>query len=74
MTDLDPDQLVTLASELVMRVREVDPERTRTWLLSLTDQQRWGLLFTLAAMVDPDTPLTVALGWTFPLAQEIKAA
>lgn len=68
MTALDGDRLVTLASELVMRVREVDPERNWAWLASLTPEERWGLLFTLAAMVDPDTPLPVALGWTFPLA------
>ena len=63
----DNDRLVTLASELVMRVRDVDPERNRTWLLSLTPEERWGLLFTLAAMVDPDASLTVQLGWTWPL-------
>lgn len=64
MTVVDTDRLVALASELVMRVREVDPERNRTWLASLTAEERFALLFVLAAMVDPDVPLPVLLGWT----------
>jgi hypothetical protein len=62
------DELVKLASELVCRVRDVDPERNRTWLMSLPAQDRFDLLFVLAAMVDPGVPLPVLLGWTFPLA------
>lgn len=68
MSGVDTDRLVQLASELVMRVREVDPERNRTWLLSLTGEERFALLFVLAAMVDPDVPLPVLLGWTNTLA------
>lgn len=62
------EQLVQLASELVRRVRDVDPERNASWLASLSHQDRWDLLFVLAAMVDPNVPLNVTLGWTFPLA------
>jgi hypothetical protein len=67
------DELVALASELVCRVRDVDPERNRTWLLSLPEQDRFDLLFVLAAMVDPGVPLPVLLGWTFPLADAANA-
>jgi len=63
-------ELIGYACELISRVREVDPERNRTWLLSLTDRDRWDLLFVLAAMVDPTTPLPVALGWTWELVRD----
>jgi hypothetical protein len=62
-------QLISEASELVMRVREVDPERNGTWLESIKGDWR-DLLIVLAAMVDPSVPFPVALGWTFPLAEE----
>lgn len=61
------DELVTHALDLVERVREIDPERNRTWLLSLPIQDRFDLLFVLAAMVDPTATPNVLLGWTFPL-------
>lgn len=67
---LTPEQearQIELACELMARVREIDPERNRTWLLSLTDTERFWLLFTLAAMVDPDAPLSMTLGWTWKL-------
>jgi len=66
----DPDRLIELAQELVMRVRDMDPERNRIWLLSLTEQERWGLLFVLAAMVDPEQPPSVLLGWTRVLVRD----
>jgi len=53
-----------------MRVRDMDPERNRIWLLSLTEQERWGLLFVLAAMVDPEQPPSVLLGWTRVLVRD----
>lgn len=61
-------QLIAWACELVNRVRDVDPERNRTWIASLTQTDRRDLLIVLAAMVDTSVPLPVALGWTFPLA------
>ena len=61
------DRMVALASELVMRVRDVDPERNRVWMTSLTDREREALPYVLTAMVDPETPLGVALGWTYAL-------
>jgi len=69
----DPDELVRLAQEFVMRVREVDPERNRSWLLGLSEEARWELLFVLAATVDPDVSPSVMLGWTFPLADAAAA-
>ncbi|HEU4540388.1 MAG TPA: hypothetical protein VFR23_04615 [Jiangellaceae bacterium] len=69
MTPERGDELVRLASELVCRVRDVDPRRNEAWLMTLTNQDRWDLLFVLAAMVDPSVPLPVLLGWTFPLAE-----
>lgn len=63
------EELIAKASELVMRVREVDPVRNSTWLDSVEADWK-DLLIVLAAMVDPNVPLPVALGWTFALAQE----
>lgn len=57
-------ELVALASEAVMRVREVDPERNASWIASLSPTDQRDLIITLAAMVDPSVPLPVALGWT----------
>lgn len=70
MTEERQQQLVELASELVCRVRDIDPERNKTWLMSLTPEDRWDLLFVLAAMADPSVPLSVSLGWTFAFAEE----
>ena len=70
MTEDRQQQLVELACELVNRVRDVDPQRNGTWLESLTAADRWDLLFTLAAMVDPSVPLSTTLGWTFRLASD----
>lgn len=64
----DRDELVALATQLVCRVRDVDPQRNHLWLSSLTNEQRYEMLFVLAAMVDPNAPVKVTLGWTFPLA------
>lgn len=70
MTEERQRELIAHACELISRVRDVDPERNYTWLRSLTDQDRWELLFVLAAMVDPSTPLPVALAWTWELARD----
>jgi hypothetical protein len=61
-------QLIAWACELVNRVREVEPERNRTWIAALSPTDQRDVLITLAAMVDPSVPLSVQLGWTFPLA------
>lgn len=63
------EELVKLASELVCRIRDIDPARNATWLASLSQEDRWDLLFVLAAMVDPNMPLSASLEWTFPLAE-----
>lgn len=73
MTQERADELIRLASELVCRVRDVEPARNATWLASLSHGDRWDLLFVLAAMVDPSVPLNVSLGWTFPLADVASA-
>lgn len=70
MTPERERELTQMAMQMVGRVRDVDPERNRTWLLSLTDRDRWELLFVLAAMVDPTQPPSVLLGWTRLLARD----
>lgn len=64
MTPERQRQLIAWASELVMRVREVDPDRNDVFIASLSPTDRRDLLIVLAAMVDPSVPLPVALGWT----------
>jgi hypothetical protein len=59
-------RLLELACELINRVREVDPERNGTWLESIRPDWR-DLLVVLAAMVDPEAPMSTTLGWTFGL-------
>ncbi len=68
MTEERQRQLIAWASELVMRVREVDPDRNDTFIASLSPTDQRDLLIVLAAMVDPSVPLPVALGWTDALA------
>lgn len=67
-------RLVDLASELVRRVREVDADRNAAWLRELSDQDRWELLFALAAMVPASEDPGVLLAWTHALAGEVREA
>lgn len=69
MACLTPEReqrLIELACELVARVHEIDPERNATWLESVRPDWR-DMLIVLAAMVDPESPLSITLGWTFGL-------
>lgn len=59
-------KLIELASELIVRVHEVDPARNATWLESVRPDWR-DMLIVLAAMVDPEATLATTLGWTFGL-------
>lgn len=68
MTDEKATRLVNLACEWVCRVHDIDPERNATWLLSLSDEDRWSLLFVVAAMADPEAPLSTTLRWLEDLA------
>lgn len=68
MTDDHATRLIDLACQWVCRVHEIDPERNGTWLQSLSEQDRWELLFVLAAMVDPNSPLSKTLRWLEGLA------
>lgn len=69
MTEERQNDLIAKASELIVRVRDVDPERNASWLESIRPDWR-DLLIVLAAMVDPSVPLESALGWTFQFADE----
>lgn len=69
MASLTPEReqrLIELACELIARVREIDPERNGMWLESVRDDWR-DMLIVLAAMVDPSSPLSTTLGWTWKL-------
>ncbi len=69
MTEERQRELIAEACELIARVRDVDPERNGIWLESIRADWR-DLLIVLAAMVDPSTPLPVALAWTWELARD----
>lgn len=69
MTEERQRELIGAACELIARVHDVDPERNGIWLESIRGDWR-DLLIVLAAMVDPSTPLPVALAWTWELARD----
>lgn len=69
MTEERQKELIAHACELIARVRDVDPERNGIWLESIRADWR-DLLIVLAAMVDPSTPLPVALAWTWELVRD----
>ena len=56
-------RLISLSCELMYRVREVDPQRNATWLESIREDWR-DLLIILAALADPNVPMSTSLGWT----------
>ena len=64
MTDLD--RLAEIAQELVVRVRDEDPQSNGRWLeATTTDEDRWALLFVLAAAVPDDRPWKHLTLWTY---------
>jgi hypothetical protein len=64
---VNEDYLVTLAQELICRVRDDDPESNGRWLMSTTTEaDRFALLFVLAAAVPDDVPWSALVGWTRP--------
>lgn len=73
MTDDDHDRLVRLAFEAVERVREVGPAWNWVWWQSLTQQERDGVAWVLACMVDPDASMSQLLGWTWPFARDVAS-
>lgn len=58
------DHLATIAQELVVRVRDDDPEANARWLATLTDRERRDLLIVLAAAVPDDRPWLHLTAWT----------
>lgn len=58
------DRLAEVATELVVRVRDDDPEANLRWLgAALDDRQRLDLLFVLAAAVPDDQPWHHLTAW-----------
>lgn len=66
--DEHADRMFDLACEWVCRVHDIDPERNASWLLHLSEQDRWELLFLLAAMVNPASPISNSRAWLESLA------
>lgn len=62
---MNTDNLEALAQELVIRVRDDNPEANGRWLASLSEQDRWSLLFVLAAAVPDDRPWRHLTMWTY---------
>lgn len=58
------DHLAEVAQELVVRVRDDDPEANNRWLATLTDRERRDLLIVLAAAVPDDRPWLHLTAWT----------
>jgi hypothetical protein len=57
------DRLAKVAAELVVRVRDDDPEANGRWLATLTDRERRDLLIVLAAAVPDDQPWAELTAW-----------
>jgi hypothetical protein len=61
---VNEDYLVTLAQELICRVRDDDPESNGRWLMATTTEaDRFGLLFVLAAAVPDDRRWSDLVSW-----------
>lgn len=60
------DRLAKVAAELVVRVRDDDPEANLRWLTNTlrTHEERVHLLFVLAAAVPDDRPWQALTAWT----------
>jgi hypothetical protein len=62
---VDEDRLARIAQDLVVRVRDDDPQANARWLASVTSgEERWALLFVLAAAVPDDMTWTELTEWT----------
>jgi len=65
---VDEDQLERVAQELVLRVRDDEPDGNGRWLAAVTDEHdRWALLFILAAAVPDDRSWKHLTLWTYGL-------
>jgi hypothetical protein len=62
--DAYADRLAEVATELVVRVRDDDPEATGRWLNTLTATEWRDLLVVLAAAVPDDRPWLHLTAWT----------
>lgn len=61
---MDANRLAEIAAQLATRVREDDPSANARWLNAVTsDEDRWALLFVLAAAIPVDVPWSVLTGW-----------
>lgn len=66
MADMNIDDLEALAQELVVRVRDDSPEDNGRWLTNVTsEEERWALLFVLAAAIPDDRPWRHLTMWTY---------
>jgi hypothetical protein len=62
---VDPDRLAQVAAQLAARVRDDEPDANARWLLATTSaDERWALLFVLAAAVPDDRPWRQLVLWT----------
>jgi len=58
------DRLASIGAQLVARIRDDDPDLNGKWLASVTSEEdRWALLFVLAAMVPTDQTVAELLEW-----------
>jgi hypothetical protein len=72
-SDQRADRLAAIACDLVQRVRDEDPADTNRWLTyTLPDSNdRWALLFVLAAAVPTDKPWRHLTAWTLPARPQV---
>jgi hypothetical protein len=64
LTEDAEDRLAELALELIGRVRDDAPDDNARWLLNATtEEERWGLLFALAAAVPQDRTWRQLTAW-----------
>lgn len=62
---MDEDTLAQIAQQLIARVRTDDPEANARWLTNVTsEEERWALLFVLAAAVPDDRTWSQLTAWT----------
>ena len=65
---MDVDRLAEIAVEFVTRVRDDDPIANGRWLQATTSEDdRWALLFVLAAAVPIDVPWRHLTAWAWSI-------
>lgn len=69
----DLTRLQRLAQDLVVRVRDDSPTANAQWLASVSEEDRWALLFVLAAAVPDDRPWSQLIRWTEPDSPQVIA-